>query len=46
MNKPKILAAVGHSLYEPWIDIIHEGQRKTSLRCPYWHERIHVIPDE
>jgi hypothetical protein len=40
MNKPKILIAVGHGLYEPWIDILHEEQRKTWLRWPYLRERI------
>jgi hypothetical protein len=34
MNNPKILVAVGHGLYEPWINILHEGQRKTWLRWP------------
>jgi hypothetical protein len=34
MNNPKILVAVGHGLYEPWINILHEGQGKTWLRWP------------
>lgn len=31
MKSPKILLLVGHGLYQPWIDILHEGQRKTWL---------------
>ena len=34
MNSPKILVVIGHGLYEPWLNILHEGQRKTWLRWP------------
>ena len=42
MKKSKILIVVGHGLYEPWINILHEGQRKTWLRWPL-PESVKVI---
>lgn len=32
MNKPKVLLALFHGLYEPWLSILHQGQEKTWLR--------------
>jgi hypothetical protein len=34
VKSSKILIVVWHGLYEPWINILHEGQRKTWLRWP------------
>lgn len=31
MQNPKLLCAVGHGLYKPWIDILYNGQEKTWL---------------
>ena len=42
MKESKILIVVGHGLYEPWINILHEGQRKTWLRWPL-PESVKVI---
>ena len=42
MKKSKILIVVEHGLYEPWINILNEGQRKTWLRWPL-PESVKVI---
>jgi hypothetical protein len=31
MDNPKILVALSHGLYEPWLGILHQGQAKTWL---------------
>ena len=31
MQNPKLLCAIGHGLYRPWIDILYNGQEKTWL---------------
>jgi hypothetical protein len=31
MQNPKLLCAIGHGLYKPWIDILYNGQAKTWL---------------
>jgi glycosyltransferase involved in cell wall biosynthesis len=42
VKKSKILIVVAHGLYEPWVNILHEGQRKTWLRWPL-PEEVKVI---
>ena len=31
MKSPTVLVAIGHGLYEPWLNILYEGQEKTWL---------------
>jgi hypothetical protein len=32
MKSPTVLVAIGHGLYEPWLNILYQGQEKTWLR--------------
>ena len=32
MESPTILVAIGHGLYEPWLNILYQGQEKTWLK--------------
>ncbi len=32
MENPKVLIALFHGLYEPWLDILHQGQAKTWIQ--------------
>lgn len=34
VQDPKILIVVGHALYQPWLEILHEGQLKTWASNP------------
>lgn len=31
MKNPNVLIAIGHGLYKPWLNILHDGQEKTWL---------------
>ncbi|CAN2231056.1 hypothetical protein [Candidatus Planktophila dulcis] len=33
MKNPTVLVAIGHGLYEPWLNILYEGQEKTWLHA-------------
>jgi hypothetical protein len=43
MKKATVLVAIGHGLYEPWLNILHQGQEKTWLlqKLPVGVSTIH-----